>query len=138
MSSLPVGTPIVLFCLDNLSFLAATEEGGLVPISKCVEEDDGYHVKGALVVAPERSIQFSVDQLQQIISEFSEYTLYIITPVTPRRLIRSSRLTEIFQPPQRGFFSVHAQLQLLENIFQLFTPHFTSPQLTSHLTMLTL
>jgi hypothetical protein len=55
-----------------------------------------------------------------------------------RRLIRSSRPTEIFQPPQQGFFSVHAQLQLLGNIFQLFTPHPTLPQLTSHLTMLTL
>ncbi len=41
----------------------------------------------------------------------------------PRRLIRSSRPTEIFQPPQQGFLSVHAQLQLLGKIFQLFTPH---------------
>jgi hypothetical protein len=82
MSSLPAGTPIVLFCMDNSSFLAATEEGGLVPISKCVEEDDGYHVNGALVVAPERSIQFSIEQLRRVISEFSEYILYIITPVT--------------------------------------------------------
>jgi hypothetical protein len=82
MSSLPAGTPIVLFCMDNSSFLAATEEGGLVLISKCVEEDDGYHVNGALVVAPERSIQFSIEQLRRIISEFSEYILYIITPVT--------------------------------------------------------
>ncbi len=48
MSSLPAGTPIILFCLDNSSFLAASEEGGLAPISKCVPEDDGYHVKGAL------------------------------------------------------------------------------------------
>jgi hypothetical protein len=82
MSGLPAGTPIVLFCMDNSSFLAASEEGGLVPISKCVEEDDGYHVNGALVVAPERSIQFSIEQLRRIISEFSEYILYIITPVT--------------------------------------------------------
>jgi hypothetical protein len=82
MSSLLAGTPIVLFCMDNSSFLAATEEGGLVPISKCVEEDNGYHVNGALVVAPERSIQFSIEQLRRIISEFSEYILYIITPVT--------------------------------------------------------
>jgi hypothetical protein len=36
-----------------------------------------------------------------------------------RRLIRSSRPTEIFQPPQQGFFSVHAQLQLLGNMVQL-------------------
>ncbi len=40
----------------------------------------------------------------------------------PRRLLRSSRPQEIFQPPQQGFFSVHAQLQLLGNIFQLSVP----------------
>jgi hypothetical protein len=37
----------------------------------------------------------------------------------PRRLIRSSRPTEIFQPQQQGFFSVHAQLQLLGKIVRL-------------------
>jgi hypothetical protein len=37
---------------------------------------------GALVVAPERSIQFSIEQLRRVISEFSEYILYIITQVT--------------------------------------------------------
>jgi hypothetical protein len=36
-----------------------------------------------------------------------------------RRLIGSSRPTEIFQPPQQGFFSVHAQLQLLGKIVRL-------------------
>ncbi len=44
---------MIFFCLDNSSFLAASEEGGLIPISKCVPEDDGCHVAGALVVAPE-------------------------------------------------------------------------------------
>jgi hypothetical protein len=47
----------------------------------------------------------------------------------------SSRPQEIFQPPQQGFFRVHAQLQLLGNIFLLFTPHLTSPELTSQLIM---
>jgi hypothetical protein len=55
-----------------------------------------------------------------------------------RRIVRSSRPQEIFQPPQQGFYSVHAQLQLLGNIFQLFTPHLTSPQLTSHFVLLTI
>ncbi len=49
-----------------------------------------------------------------------------------RRLLRSSRPHEIFQPPQQGFYSVHAQLQLLGKIFQLFTPppHLISTHLT--------
>ncbi len=49
---LPSKTPVIFFCLDNSSFLAASEEGGLIPISNFVPEDDGYHVAGALVVAP--------------------------------------------------------------------------------------
>jgi hypothetical protein len=50
----------------------------------------------------------------------------------PRRLLRSSRPHEIFQPPQQGFYSVHAQLQLLGKIFLLFTPppHLISTHLT--------
>ncbi len=42
-----------------------------------------------------------------------------IAVVHTRRILRSSRPQEIFQPPREGFFSVHAQLQLLGNIFQL-------------------
>jgi hypothetical protein len=74
MSSLPAGTPIILFCLDNSSFLAASEEGGLAPISKCVPEYDGYHVNGALVVAP--------DLLKRLVMELSEYQIFIVTPIT--------------------------------------------------------
>jgi len=54
----------------------------------------------------------------------------------PRRLLRSSRPQEICQPPQRGFFcvhTVHALLQFLGNIFQLFTHHLTSTHLTPDL-----
>jgi hypothetical protein len=67
------------------------------------------------------------------------YTLYacVCTVHLSRRILRSSRPKEIFQPPQQGFYctiySVHAQLQLLGKIYQLFT---TSPHLTS--TLLTL
>ncbi len=50
LGCLPPSTPIVLFCLDNSYFLAATEEGGMVPISRCVPGDSTFHVNGALVV----------------------------------------------------------------------------------------
>ena len=53
----------------------------MVPISKCVEGDHGYHVKGALVVAPERSMQFAIDQLKRVVDEFEEFDLFIISPV---------------------------------------------------------
>jgi hypothetical protein len=82
LGSLPSGTPIVLFCLDNSSFLAATEEGGMVPISRCVPGDNTFHVNGALVVAPERALQHSVEQLKRIMDEFPDLELFIISPVT--------------------------------------------------------
>jgi hypothetical protein len=48
--------------------------------------------------------------------------------LAPRRLLRSSRPQEICQPRREGFFSVHGlsgcvhtQLQLLRNIFRLFS-----------------
>jgi hypothetical protein len=66
LGSLPPGTPIVLFCLDNSCFLSATEEGGMVPISRCVPGYSTFHVNGALVVAPERALQHAVDQLKWI------------------------------------------------------------------------
>jgi hypothetical protein len=91
MSSLPAGTPIILFCLDNSSFLATSDEGGggLAPISKCVPEDDGYHVKGALVVAPECALQLTLDLLRKLVSELSEYQVFIPDhPIHQRALLQ--------------------------------------------------
>jgi hypothetical protein len=82
LSGLPIGTPIVFFCLDNSSFLAASEEGGLVPISKCVPEDDGYHVVGSLVVAPEKAMQYAIAQLKRAIAECGDFPVFIVTPWT--------------------------------------------------------
>ncbi len=68
--------------MDNTSFLAASEDEGMVPISKCVKGDLGYHVKGALVVAPERAMEYSIDQMKRIVEEFEDFDLVIISPVT--------------------------------------------------------
>jgi hypothetical protein len=61
--------------------LSATEEGGIVPISRCVPGDSTFHVNGALVVAPERALQHSVDQLKRIVDEFPDSDLFIISPI---------------------------------------------------------
>jgi hypothetical protein len=82
LSGLPRGTLIIFFCLDNSSFLAASEEGGLVPISKCVPEDDGYHVVGSLVVAPEKAMQYAIAQLKRAIAECGDFPVFIVTPWT--------------------------------------------------------
>jgi hypothetical protein len=79
---LPSTTPLIFFCLDKSSFLAASEEGGLILISKCVPEDDGYHVAGALVVAPERAMQYAIAQLRRAIAECGEFPVFLVTPWT--------------------------------------------------------
>ncbi len=56
-------------------------------------------------------------------------TVHKAGPKIPRRILRSSRPQETFQPPQQGFFSVHVQLQLLGKIFRLFLTHLTSDRL---------
>jgi hypothetical protein len=68
----------------------------------------------------------------------SSFILFL--PACPRleakRILRSSRPQEICQPPQRNEGSsvyVHALLQLLGNIFHLFTLHLTSTHLTPDL-----
>jgi hypothetical protein len=45
-----------------------------------------------------------------------------------RRLLRSSRPTEIFQPPQQGFYSVHAHAVAASQKY--FSAIHTSPHLT--------
>jgi hypothetical protein len=52
----------------------------MVPISKCVPEDDGYHVPGALIVAPERAMQYATSQLRRAIAECGDFPVFVITP----------------------------------------------------------
>jgi hypothetical protein len=80
LSGLPPNTAVIFFCLDNSSFLAASEEGGIVPISKCVPEDNYYHMVGALVVAPERVMQYEITQLRRAIAECGDFPVFIIRP----------------------------------------------------------
>ncbi len=82
LSSLPLNTPVVFFCLDNSSFLAASEEGGMAPISNCVPENDDYLLERAPVVAPERAMQHAITQLWRAIAECGEFPVFIITPWT--------------------------------------------------------
>jgi hypothetical protein len=53
-----------------------------MPISKCVPEDDGYHVKGDLVVAPECALHHTLELLKKLVTELNEYQLFIVTPIT--------------------------------------------------------
>ncbi len=80
LGSVPPDTPVVLFCMDNSCFMGLNEDGSMNPISKCVEGDDGYHVKGALVVAPERSIRQALEQEKRIIAVCGKHPVFVISP----------------------------------------------------------
>ncbi len=80
LSTVPLDTPVVIFCLDNTSFLGLNEDGSMNAISRCVEEDDGFHVKGALVVAPEKAMTYFLDQLKRITTECGSHPVLVLTP----------------------------------------------------------
>ncbi len=80
LSTVPPDTPVVIFCLDNSSFLGLKDEGSMSAISRFVEEDDGFHVQGALVVAPEKAMTYSLDQLKRITAECGTHPVFELTP----------------------------------------------------------
>jgi hypothetical protein len=81
LNLLPADTPIILFCLDNSAFMGATEEGSLTPMSKSVKGDKKYHAVGDLVVAPEQSIGFALEQLKRILEVCGDHPVYILCPL---------------------------------------------------------
>ncbi len=68
LETIPQDAPIIFFCLDNTVFKVATAEGELTNISKCVAEDDGFHVNGSLVVAPDFFIKNQIELLKLLVS----------------------------------------------------------------------
>ncbi len=80
LSSVPPDTPVVFFCLDNSSFMGLKDDGNIAVISRCVEGDDGFHVVGELVVAPERALSHVHAQLKRAIDACEGHPVFIITP----------------------------------------------------------
>ncbi len=61
--------------------IRATADGELTNISKCVAEDDGYHINGDLVVAPEFFIKGQAALLKELIANCGGHIIYILCPV---------------------------------------------------------
>jgi hypothetical protein len=80
LSAVPPDTPVVFFCLDNSSFMALKEDGNIAIISRCIEGDDGFHVVGELVVAPERALNHVHIQLKRAIEACGDRPVFIISP----------------------------------------------------------
>ncbi len=80
LSSVLPDTPVVFFCLDNSSFMGLKDDGSMAIISKCVEGDDGFHVVGELVVAPERALGHVHVQLKRAVDACGDHPVFIVTP----------------------------------------------------------
>jgi len=81
LAGLPQTTPAILFCLDNSVFRSVSEDGSMLPISKNTGGDGLYHVKGSLVVAPERAISGALSQLQRVVDVCGSRPTFIISPI---------------------------------------------------------
>jgi hypothetical protein len=46
------------------------------------EKDEGYHVKGALVVAPDCALQYTLDLLRKVVDELCDYPIFVVSPIT--------------------------------------------------------
>jgi uncharacterized membrane protein YgcG len=80
LGSVPPNTPVVIFCLDNSAFMGLKDDGSMTQISKCVEGDDGFHVQGALIVAPDKALKFTMEQLRRMIDVCSDHPVFIVSP----------------------------------------------------------
>jgi hypothetical protein len=86
-------TAVVLFCLDNSCFMGLADDGSMTHISSSIEGDDGFHVQGALVVAPERALKNSLEQKKRLIEACGTHLVLIISPWP--RFVRSPCCSEL-------------------------------------------
>jgi hypothetical protein len=93
LGSVPPDTPVILFCLDNSCFMGLTEDGSMTHISRSIEGDGGFHVQGALVVAPERSLKNVMEQKKRLIQACGSHPVFIISPWP--RFVRSPCCSEL-------------------------------------------
>jgi hypothetical protein len=93
LGSVPPDTPVVLFCLDNSCFMGLAEDGSMTHISRSIEGDDGFHVQGALVVAPERALKNALEQKKRLIEASGTHPVFIISPWP--RFVRSPCCSEL-------------------------------------------
>ncbi len=80
LGSVPPDTPVVLFCLDNSCFMGLGEDGIMTNISRSVEGDDGFHVKGALVVTPDKALKHVREQQKRLIEACGSHPVFVISP----------------------------------------------------------
>jgi hypothetical protein len=66
--------------MDNTSFLGLGEDGSMNIFSRITPGDSKFHIKGALVVAPDKALAHSLEQLKMIKSACGSNPVFILTP----------------------------------------------------------
>jgi hypothetical protein len=77
-ASLPADAPVVIYCLDNVSFCCANSDGQISAINKL--KDGNFHVVGEIVVVHEVTLAAAVTNLKWIILACGDRRVIIITP----------------------------------------------------------
>jgi hypothetical protein len=77
-ASLPAEAPVVIYCLDNVSFCCANTDGQLSAITK--QKDGNFHVVGEIVVVHEVTLAAAVTNLKRILIACGGRRVIIITP----------------------------------------------------------
>jgi hypothetical protein len=77
-ASLPADAPVVIYCLDNVSFCCANSDGQISAISKL--KDGNFHVVGEIVIVHEVTLATAVTNLKRIILACGDRRVIIITP----------------------------------------------------------
>jgi hypothetical protein len=77
-ASLPAEAPVVIYCLDNVSFCCANSDGQISAITKLA--DGIFHVVGEIVVVHEVTLAAAVTNLKRIILAYGDRRVIIITP----------------------------------------------------------
>ena len=84
--TLPPSAPVIIYGLDNGSFMEVNRDGIQSVIRK--HEDGRYHVVGELSVSPDVTISAAVANLRRLLKKLGNRTVYIITPL-PRYINES-------------------------------------------------
>ena len=69
-----------LLLLRQFAFMGLKDDGSMTHISKCVEGDDRFHVQGALIVAPDKALKFTMEQLRRMIDACGDHPVFIVSP----------------------------------------------------------
>jgi hypothetical protein len=81
LATLLADTPIIIFALDNSSFMSAAADGSMSQLKKVPECGKGFHAAGDLVVAPDRSLLHPISSLTRIVEACGEHLVFIVSPI---------------------------------------------------------